>query len=208
MSGFLSFLSFAIWGQGGGGYYCYWHGVALSDAWLYLSARLIFDINRQSGLKQYWLFFFSLFFLLYWLLPFFYEIIKKRYTTFLKPPLGFEMSFKWPKSLNTNIYDMQTFSFSLLDFTSTVHTFFFIFRYCLWLLECSHMTGRQYAIMFFGLAVPYLNVLQIFDHQVCFIKVCNFFSLKNFFAPIMKGEGGCNVSSHDITAIFWVLLLQ
>ena len=103
---------------------------------------------------------------------------------------------------------MQTFSFSLLDFTSTVHTFFFIFRYCLWLLECSHMTGRQYAIMFFGLAVPYLNVLQIFDHQVCFIKVCNFFSLKNFFAPIMKGEGGCNVSSHDITAIFWVLLLQ
>ena len=67
---------------------------------------------------------------------------------------------------------MQTFSFSLLDFTSTVHTFFFIFRYCLWLLECSHMTGRQYAIMFFGLAVPYLNVLQIFDHQVCFIKVC------------------------------------
>ena len=25
------------------------------------------------------------------------------------------------------------------------------------------MTGRQYAIMFFGLAVPYLNVLQIFD---------------------------------------------
>ena len=36
-------------------------------------------------------------------------------------------------------------------------------RYCLWLLECSHDTGRQYAIMFFGLAFPFRNILDIFD---------------------------------------------
>ena len=36
-------------------------------------------------------------------------------------------------------------------------------RYCLWLLECSHDTGRQYAIMFFGLAFPFRNILEIFD---------------------------------------------
>ena len=36
-------------------------------------------------------------------------------------------------------------------------------RYCLWLLECSHETGRQYSIMFFGLAFPFRNIMQIFD---------------------------------------------
>ena len=36
-------------------------------------------------------------------------------------------------------------------------------RYCLWLLECSHETGRQYAIMFFGLAFPFRSIMDIFD---------------------------------------------
>jgi hypothetical protein len=39
-------------------------------------------------------------------------------------------------------------------------------RYCLWLLECSHDTGKQYAVMFFGLAFQYKVVLDIFDKQV------------------------------------------
>lgn len=39
-------------------------------------------------------------------------------------------------------------------------------RYCLWLLECSHDTGKQYAVMFFGLAFQYKVVLNIFDRQV------------------------------------------
>ena len=36
-------------------------------------------------------------------------------------------------------------------------------RYCLWLLECSHETGRQYSVMFFGLAFPFRSILEIFD---------------------------------------------
>ena len=36
-------------------------------------------------------------------------------------------------------------------------------RYCLWLLECSHETGRQYSIMFFGLAFPFPSIMEIFD---------------------------------------------
>ena len=36
-------------------------------------------------------------------------------------------------------------------------------KYCLWLLECSHETGRQYAIMFFGLAFSFRTLLEIFD---------------------------------------------
>ena len=44
--------------------------------------------------------------------------------------------------------------------SATLHQ---LVRYCLWLLECSHDTGRQYAIMFFGLALPFRNILDIFD---------------------------------------------
>ena len=36
-------------------------------------------------------------------------------------------------------------------------------KYCLWLLECSHETGRQYSIMFFGLAFPFRHLMEIFD---------------------------------------------
>ena len=38
-----------------------------------------------------------------------------------------------------------------------------LIRYCLWLLECSHESGRQYSIMFFGLAFPFRHLLEIFD---------------------------------------------
>ena len=36
-------------------------------------------------------------------------------------------------------------------------------KFCLWLLECSHETGRQYSIMFFGLAFSFRTMLEIFD---------------------------------------------
>ena len=36
-------------------------------------------------------------------------------------------------------------------------------KYCLWLLECSHETGRQYSIMFFSLAFPFRVILNLFD---------------------------------------------
>eukprot|EP00092_Neocalanus_flemingeri_P098180 GFUD01125193.1.p1 GENE.GFUD01125193.1~~GFUD01125193.1.p1 ORF type:complete len:1498 (-),score=483.98 GFUD01125193.1:148-4641(-) len=43
------------------------------------------------------------------------------------------------------------------------HTLQDLVKYCLWLLECSHETGRQYSIMFFGLAFPFRTILDIFD---------------------------------------------
>jgi len=36
-------------------------------------------------------------------------------------------------------------------------------KYCLWLLECSHETGRQYSVMFFGLAFSFRSLLEVFD---------------------------------------------
>jgi len=46
-------------------------------------------------------------------------------------------------------------------------------KYCLWLLECSHATGRQYAVMFFGLAFPFKKILEIFDSQDGLRKLYN-----------------------------------
>jgi len=43
------------------------------------------------------------------------------------------------------------------------HTLQELVKYCLWLLECSHETGRQYSIMFFGLAFPFRSILDVFD---------------------------------------------
>jgi hypothetical protein len=39
-------------------------------------------------------------------------------------------------------------------------------QYVLWLIECSHESGRQFAIMFFGLCCSYRTLLEIFDEQV------------------------------------------
>jgi len=44
------------------------------------------------------------------------------------------------------------------------HTLQDLVKYCLWLLECSHDTGRQYSIMFFGLAFPFRSILEVFDN--------------------------------------------
>ena len=38
-----------------------------------------------------------------------------------------------------------------------------LMRYCLWLLECSHKTGSQCSVMFFGLALPFPSVLEVFN---------------------------------------------
>ena len=39
-------------------------------------------------------------------------------------------------------------------------------KYVLWLVECSHDSGRQFGIMFFGLCCSYRILLEIFDEQV------------------------------------------
>ena len=39
-------------------------------------------------------------------------------------------------------------------------------KYVLWLIECSHESGRQFAIMFFGLCCSFRSLLEIFDEQV------------------------------------------
>ena len=63
-------------------------------------------------------------------------------------------------SLNFTECDIVISSLSLPHDTLTE-----LVRYCLWLLECSHETGRQYSIMFFGLAFPFRSILEIFDNN-------------------------------------------
>ena len=61
-------------------------------------------------------------------------------------------------NINSIVGDIFISSLSLPHDTLTE-----LVRYCLWLLECSHETGRQYSIMFFGLAFPFRSILEIFD---------------------------------------------
>lgn len=43
-------------------------------------------------------------------------------------------------------------------------------RYALWLLECSHDSGRCHATMFFGFSFQFRVILEEFDAQVLFNK--------------------------------------
>ena len=45
-------------------------------------------------------------------------------------------------------------------------------KFCLWLLECSHETGRQYSIMFFGLAFSFRTMLEILGRSMYLYQKC------------------------------------
>ena len=45
--------------------------------------------------------------------------------------------------------------------------------YVLWLLECSHESGRCHATMFFSMAFPFRVVLELFDMQDGLRKLFN-----------------------------------
>ena len=42
---------------------------------------------------------------------------------------------------------------------------FVCYRYILWCMQCSHETGRAFAVMFFGVASSYRVFLDLFDEQ-------------------------------------------
>ncbi|ELU17976.1 hypothetical protein CAPTEDRAFT_202659, partial [Capitella teleta] len=46
----------------------------------------------------------------------------------------------------------------------------------LWMLECSHESGRCHATMFFGMAFPFRVILELFDHQDGLRKLFNVIS--------------------------------
>ena len=58
--------------------------------------------------------------------------------------------------------------------------FFTPFRVVLWLLECSHESGRCHATMFFSLSFSFRVILDLFDQQDGLRKLYNLVSLKLF----------------------------
>lgn len=51
------------------------------------------------------------------------------------------------------------------------------FRYALWLLGCSHDSGRCHATMFFGLSFQFKIILDEFDNQDGLRKLYNVVSI-------------------------------
>ena len=47
------------------------------------------------------------------------------------------------------------------------------FSYVLWLMECSHDSGRQFAVMFLGLASAFRKLLELFDKMDAQRKLFN-----------------------------------
>lgn len=51
------------------------------------------------------------------------------------------------------------------------HVLHALVRYALWLLECSHESGRCHATMFFGTSFQFRVILNLFDAQVRFHRI-------------------------------------
>lgn len=62
----------------------------------------------------------------------------------------------------------------------------FSFRYALWLLGCSHDSGRCHATMFFGLAFQFKNILDEFDNQDGLRKLYNVVSILLTFGSLVS----------------------
>ena len=70
-------------------------------------------------------------------------------------------------------------------------------RYCLWLLECSHETGRQYAIMFFGLAFPFRSIMEIFDSNDGLRRLYNTISTLSIITDKSDSEERRRITDND-----------
>ncbi|CAH0698535.1 unnamed protein product [Spodoptera exigua] len=68
-------------------------------------------------------------------------------------------------------------------------------RYALWLLECSHDSGRCHATMFFGLSFQFRVILEEFDHQDGLRKLYNVIST----LPILSADEDESRVSEDET---------
>ena len=56
-----------------------------------------------------------------------------------------------------------------------------LINYVLWLLECSHESGRCHATMFFGMAFPFRVILDLFDKKDGLRKLFNVVSNKLYY---------------------------
>ncbi|CAB3222495.1 unnamed protein product [Arctia plantaginis] len=68
-------------------------------------------------------------------------------------------------------------------------------KYALWLLECSHDSGRCHATMFFGLSFQFRLILEEFDHQDGLRKLYNVIST----LPILSADEDESKVSEDET---------
>lgn len=68
-------------------------------------------------------------------------------------------------------------------------------KYALWLLECSHDSGRCHATMFFGLSFQFRVILEEFDHQDGLRKLYNVIST----LPILSADDDESRVSEDET---------
>lgn len=58
-------------------------------------------------------------------------------------------------------------------------------RYALWLLECSHDSGRCHATMFFGLSFQFRVILEEFDNQDGLRKLYNVVCMHFYYSKFL-----------------------
>jgi len=56
----------------------------------------------------------------------------------------------------------------------------------MWLLECSHNSGRNHALMFFSVIYPFKTMLDLFDSQDGLRSVLNVISTQPSFASVIR----------------------
>ncbi|CAL4121266.1 unnamed protein product, partial [Meganyctiphanes norvegica] len=61
-------------------------------------------------------------------------------------------------------------------------------RYTLWLLECSHQSSRQHAVMFFGMVFRFRAMLDRFDEQDGLRKMLNMLSTLSLFQDVWEQD--------------------
>lgn len=61
-----------------------------------------------------------------------------------------------------------------------------LMSYAMWLLECSHNSGRNHALMFFSVVYPFKTMLDLFDSQDGLRSVLNVISTQPSFASVIR----------------------
>lgn len=61
-----------------------------------------------------------------------------------------------------------------------------LMNYGMWLLECSHNSGRNHALMFFSVVYPFKTMLDLFDTQDGLRSVLNVISTQPSFASVIR----------------------
>ncbi|ODN04546.1 Protein mahjong [Orchesella cincta] len=61
-----------------------------------------------------------------------------------------------------------------------------LISYAMWLLECSHNSGRNHALMFFSVIYPFKTMLDLFDSQDGLRSVLNVISTQPSFSSVIR----------------------